>query len=68
MARKLTQKFFAWLQKPVGSQILSTIAQYRCLSLAMDGTPIRFREVLDEWNLGGDGKHRIYRNDKSLRK
>lgn len=41
MARKLTQKFFAWLQKPVGSQILSTIAQYRCLSLAMDGTSLR---------------------------
>lgn len=41
MARKLTQKFFAWLQKPVGSQMLSTIAQYRCLSLAMDGTSLR---------------------------
>ena len=41
MARKLTQKFFEWLQKPVGSQILSTIAQYRCLSLAMDGTSLR---------------------------
>lgn len=41
MARKLTQMFFAWLQKPVGSQILSTIAQYRCLSLAMDGTSLR---------------------------
>ena len=25
--------------------------------------PIRLREVLDEWNLGGDGKHRIHRND-----
>ena len=41
MARKLTQKILAWLQKPVGSQILSTIAQYRCLSLAMDGTSLR---------------------------
>ena len=41
MARKLTQKFFAWLQKPVGSQMLSIIAQYRCLSLAMDGTSLR---------------------------
>ncbi len=41
MTRKLTQKFFTWLQKPVGSQILSTIAQYRCLSLAMGGTSLR---------------------------
>lgn len=41
MARKLTQKFFASLQKPVGSEILSTIAQYRCLSLAMYGTSLR---------------------------
>ena len=24
--------------------------------------PIRLREVLGEWNLGGDGKHRIHRN------
>ena len=34
--------------------------------------PVRLREVLDEWNLGGDGKHRIYRDDnyytQSLRK
>lgn len=41
MVRKLTQKFFESLQKPVGSQILSTIAQYRCLSLAMHGTSLR---------------------------
>ena len=41
MARRLTQKFFVWLQTPVGSQILSTIAQYRCLSLAMYGTSLR---------------------------
>lgn len=34
--------------------------------------PTRLREVWDEWNLGGDGKHRTHRNDnyykKSLRK
>jgi hypothetical protein len=34
--------------------------------------PIRLREVLDEWSLGGDGKHRITQDDgrytKSLRK
>lgn len=34
--------------------------------------PIRLREVMDQWNLGGDGKHRIQQDDscytKSLRK
>lgn len=34
--------------------------------------PIRLREVMDQWNLGGDGKHRIPQGDnyyiKSLRK
>lgn len=34
--------------------------------------PMRLREVLDEWDLGGDGKHRIQQNDsyytKSFRK
>ena len=41
MARKLIQIFFSWLQGPVGRQILSTIAQYRCLSIAMDGNALR---------------------------
>lgn len=34
--------------------------------------PVSLREVLDEWDLGGDGQHRIHRDDnyykKSLRK
>lgn len=34
--------------------------------------PIRLREILDQWHLGGDGKHRIQQDDnyymKSLRK
>lgn len=34
--------------------------------------PIRLREVMGQWNLGGDGKRRILQNDscytKSLRK
>lgn len=34
--------------------------------------PIRLREILDQWHLGGDGKHRIPQDDnyytKSLRK
>ncbi len=30
--------------------------------------PIRLREVLDEWNLGGDGKHRLNRDDKYYKK
>lgn len=30
--------------------------------------PVRLREVLDEWNLGGDGKHRIHRDDNYYKK
>lgn len=41
MARKLTQEFFSWLKKPVGNLILSTVAQYRCLSIAMNGNSLR---------------------------
>ena len=30
--------------------------------------PVSLREVLDEWDLGGDGKHRIHRDDNYYKK
>lgn len=40
MARRLSSEFFSWLQNS-GYSILSTITQYKCLSIALNGSSLR---------------------------